>query len=417
MKLQRPLLEGVQYAKLQLKEVCKETVLELNKRLSEMTGAFVFLKREDLQQVRSFKIRGAYNKIASLTPQERERGIVCASAGNHAQGFAFACNHLKIRGRVYMPATAPQQKIAQVKMFGEGFVETILTGDTYDACQKVALDTAKKEGQTFIHAFDDVQVIEGQATIALEMIAQHTEGFDYVFVPVGGGGLVSGILTVFKALSPKTKIIGVEPEGAQSMKLALELNKRIPLKEMDRFVDGAAVRQVGALPFEICKEFLDDLVHVPEGKICQAILDLYNKEGIVAEPAGALAIAALDLVEYDLKNKNIGVLLCGGNNDILRMPEIKERALLYANLKHYFIIDFPQRAGALKQFVNEVLGPEDDITHFEFSKKSSKSVAPAVVGIELKSKDDLGFLVDRMKNHNFNFDYLNEKENLFQFLK
>lgn len=417
MKLQRPSLEGVQHAKLQLKEVCKETVLESNKRLSEMTGAFVFLKREDLQQVRSFKIRGAYNKIASLTPQERERGIVCASAGNHAQGFAFACNHLKIRGRVYMPATAPQQKIAQVKMFGEGFVETILTGDTYDACQKVALETAKKEGQTFIHAFDDVQVIEGQATIALEMIAQQTEGFDYVFVPVGGGGLVSGILTVFKALSPKTKIIGVEPEGAQSMKLALELNKRIPLKEMDRFVDGAAVRQVGALPFEICKEFLDDLVHVPEGKICQAILDLYNKEGIVAEPAGALAIAALDLVEYDLKNKHIGVLLCGGNNDILRMPEIKERALLYANLKHYFIIDFPQRAGALKQFVNEVLGPEDDITHFEFSKKSSKSVAPAVVGIELKSKDDLGFLVDRMKNHNFNFDYLNEKENLFQFLK
>lgn len=417
MKLQRPSLEGVQHAKLQLKEVCKETVLESNKRLSEMTGAFVFLKREDLQQVRSFKIRGAYNKIASLTPQERERGIVCASAGNHAQGFAFACNHLKIRGRVYMPATAPQQKIAQVKMFGEGFVETILTGDTYDACQKVALETAKKEGQTFIHAFDDVQVIEGQATIALEMIAQHTEGFDYVFVPVGGGGLVSGILTVFKALSPKTKIIGVEPEGAQSMKLALELNKRIPLKEMDRFVDGAAVRQVGALPFEICKEFLDDLVHVPEGKICQAILDLYNKEGIVAEPAGALAIAALDLVEYDLKNKHIGVLLCGGNNDILRMPEIKERALLYANLKHYFIIDFPQRAGALKQFVNEVLGPEDDITHFEFSKKSSKSVAPAVVGIELKSKDDLGFLVDRMKNHNFKFDYLNEKENLFQFLK
>ena len=417
MKLQRPSLEGVQHAKLQLKEVCKETVLESNKRLSEMTGAFVFLKREDLQQVRSFKIRGAYNKIASLTPQERERGIVCASAGNHAQGFAFACNHLKIRGRVYMPATAPQQKIAQVKMFGEGFVETILTGDTYDACQKVALETAKKEGQTFIHAFDDVQVIEGQATIALEMIAQHTEGFDYIFVPVGGGGLVSGILTVFKALSPKTKIIGVEPEGAQSMKLALELNKRIPLKEMDGFVDGAAVRQVGALTFEICKEFLDDLVHVPEGKICQAILDLYNKEGIVAEPAGALAIAALDLVEYDLKNKNIGVLLCGGNNDILRMPEIKERALLYANLKHYFIIDFPQRAGALKQFVNEVLGPEDDITHFEFSKKSSKSVAPAVVGIELKSKDDLGFLVDRMKNHNFNFDYLNEKENLFQFLK
>ena len=248
------------------------------------------------------------------------------------------------------------------------------------------------------------------------MLAQQKEGFDYVVVPIGGGGLISGIITVFNALSPHTKIIGVEPEGAQSMKQALEKGKRIRLKEMDRFVDGAAVRQVGVLPFEICKNNLDTIISVPEGKICQTILDLYNKEGIVVEPAGALAIAALDLIDFDLKGKKVGVLLCGGNNDILRMPEIKERALLYANLKHYFIVDFPQRAGALKQFVNEILGPNDDITHFEFSKKSNRGVAPAVVGIELKLKEDLQVLVDQMKNHNFNFDYLNEKENLFQFL-
>lgn len=416
MNIQFPSLEGVQLAEFQLREVCKTTPLELNKRLSEMTGAFVFLKREDLQQIRSFKIRGAYNKIASLSEAEREKGIVCASAGNHAQGFAFACNQLKIHGRVYMPATTPQQKTAQVNRFGGNFVETVLTGDTYDECQQVAQETTQKESKIFIHPFDDKEVIEGQATIGIEMLAQQKEGFDYVVVPIGGGGLISGIITVFNALSPHTKIIGVEPEGAQSMKQALEKGKRIRLKEMDRFVDGAAVRQVGVLPFEICKNNLDTIISVPEGKICQTILDLYNKEGIVVEPAGALAIAALDLIDFDLKGKKVGVLLCGVNNDILRMPEIKERALLYANLKHYFIVDFPQRAGALKQFVNEILGPNDDITHFEFSKKSNRGVAPAVVGIELKSKEDLQVLVDQMKNHNFNFDYLNEKENLFQFL-
>tara|TARA_B110000037_G_scaffold209980_1_gene259727 strand:- start:930 stop:2183 length:1254 start_codon:yes stop_codon:yes gene_type:complete len=416
MKKQLPSFEGVQRAILQLKEVCKKTPLELNKRLSDSTGAFVFLKREDLQQIRSFKIRGAFNKIASLSKKELEMGIVCASAGNHAQGFAFACNHLKINGTVFMPATTPQQKTAQVKMFGGNFVQTLLIGDSYDECQKVALETAQKEVKTFIHPFDDKEVIEGQASIAIEMLAQQPVGFDYVLVPIGGGGLISGIITVFKSLSPNTKIIGVEPEGAQSMKQSLKKRERISLDKMDHFVDGAAVRQVGALPFQICMENLETIISVPEGKICQTILDLYNKEGIVTEPAGALAIAALDLLGVNLKGKRVGVLLCGGNNDILRMPEIKERALLYAKRKHYFIIDFPQRAGALKQFVNEVLSPNEDITHFQFSKKSNRSIAPAVVGIELKTKDDLPFLVERMKNHNFKFDYLNEKENLFQFL-
>jgi len=411
-----PSLQGVLEAADRLEGLTRLTPLEKNKRLSALTGASVFLKREDLQLVRSFKIRGAYNKIASLTAKEKNTGIVCASAGNHAQGFAFSCQELEINGEVFMPATTPQQKISQVRMFGGDFVNIVLIGDTYDACQKVALESAKNSGKIFIHPFDDPLVIEGQATLALEMIEQYSEVLDVLLVPIGGGGLVSGVITVFKERSPQTKIIGVEPEGAPSMQKALASGKRIALKEMDGFVDGAAVRQVGKLPFEICKSHLDELLTVPEGKICQTILDLYNKEGIVAEPAGAIAIAALDIISDQLKNKKVGVLVCGGNNDVFRMPEIQERALLYTGLKHYFLIDFPQRSGALKQFVTQILGSEDDITHFEFSKKNFRNNAPAVVGIELKNAADLTLLVERMKKHNFKFDYLNDKQSLFQFL-
>ena len=414
--LNHPSLKGVEIAAKRLKGLARITPLEFNKRLSKMVNASIFLKREDLQQVRSFKIRGAFNKISSLNKKEITSGIICASAGNHAQGFAFSCQKLEIRGEVYMPATTPQQKVSQVRMFGAEYVDIILVGDTYDSCQKVALDAAKAANKIFIHPFDDSEVIEGQGTIALEMLEQHPKGYDYVLVPIGGGGLVSGMLTVFKEFSPNTKIIGVEPEGAPSMKRALEKGKRIFLEEMDYFVDGAAVRQVGKLPFEICKEHLDQVLEVPEGKICQTILDVYNKDGIVAEPAGALAIAALDQMSDHLKEKSVGVLVCGGNNDIFRMPEIKERALLYAELKHYFLVDFPQRSGALKQFVTQILGPNNDITHFEFSKKHFRNSASAVVGIELKEAGDLSILVERMKKYNFKFDYLNDKKSLFQFL-
>ena len=414
--LNQPSLQGVEIAAKRLKGLARVTPLEFNKRLSKIISASIFLKREDLQQVRSFKIRGAYNKISSLKKEEIASGIVCASAGNHAQGFAFCCQKLEIKGEVYMPATTPQQKVSQVRMFGADFVDIILVGDTYDSCQKVALEAAKSANKIFIHPFDDSEVIEGQGTIALEMLEQNPKGFDYVLVPIGGGGLVSGMLTVFKEFSPNTKIIGIEPEGAPSMKVALEKGKRISLEEMDYFVDGAAVRQVGKLSFEICKIHLDEVLVIPEGKICQAILDVYNKDGIIAEPAGALAIAALDQMSDQLKQKSVGVLVCGGNNDIFRMPEIKERALLYAELKHYFLIDFPQRSGALKQFVTQILGPNNDITHFEFSKKHFQNSASAVVGIELKEAGDLSILVKRMKKYNFKFDYLNNKKSLFQFL-
>ena len=411
-----PSLEGVQLAASRLNSVIRKTPWEFNKRLSELTGASIFFKREDLQQVRSFKIRGAYNKISSLSEGERKRGIVCASAGNHAQGFAFSCKKMQIEGIVYMPATTPQQKVSQVRMFGGEYIQVVLTGDNFDTCQKYALKFAKKENKTFIHPFDDTKVIEGQATIALEILEHSSGPLDYIFVPVGGGGLISGIVTVIKLLSSNTKIIGVEPKGASSMKKSLNEGKRVVLKKIDNFVDGAAVSQVGKIPFEICKTQLDEIINVDEGKICQTILDLYNNEGIIAEPAGALAISGLEVMESNFKGKRIAVILCGGNNDILRMPEISERALLYASLKHYFLIDFPQRAGAMKEFVTEILGPNDDITHFEFSKKSYRTNAPAVVGIQLKKAEDFSLLVERMKIHNFKFDYLNEKQNLFQFL-
>ncbi|MAD29902.1 MAG: threonine ammonia-lyase IlvA [Flavobacteriaceae bacterium] len=411
-----PSLEGVQLAASRLNSVIRKTPWEFNKRLSELTGASIFFKREDLQQVRSFKIRGAYNKISSLSEGERTRGIVCASAGNHAQGFAFSCKKMQIEGIVYMPATTPQQKVSQVRMFGGEYIQVVLTGDNFDTCQKYALKFAKKENKTFIHPFDDTKVIEGQATIALEILEHSSGPLDYIFVPVGGGGLISGIVTVIKLLSSNTKIIGVEPKGASSMKKSLNEGERVVLKKIDNFVDGAAVSQVGKIPFEICKTQLDEIITVDEGKICQTILDLYNNEGIIAEPAGALAISGLEVMESNFKGKRIAVILCGGNNDILRMPEISERALLYASLKHYFLIDFPQRAGAMKEFVTEILGPNDDITHFEFSKKSYRTNAPAVVGIQLKKAEDFSLLVERMKIHNFKFDYLNEKQNLFQFL-
>ncbi len=411
-----PTLEGIREARNQLKGVCKQTPFVKSERLSQQVNASVFLKREDLQEIRSFKIRGAYTKMNALTSAERKQGVLCASAGNHAQGVAYTCKALKIQGQVYMPATTPQQKVAQVQYFGGDYVNTLLVGDTYDECQQVAFEAAKKEKKIFIHAFDDLQVIEGQATIALELLEQYPEGLDTLLVPIGGGGLIAGLLTVFKSLSPQTEIIGVEPMGASSMKLALDNGQRIPLQTMDRFVDGTAVREVGALPFSICSSHLQTILTVDEGKICQTLLDLYNKDGIVAEPAGALAISALDQLGKSYEKKTIGVMLCGGNNDILRMQEIRERALIYANLKHYFLVQFPQRSGALKEFVTHILGSTDDITHFEFSKKNYRNSAPAVVGIELQQASDFDLLVKRMKKHKFKFQYLNDKPDLFQFL-
>ena len=399
-----------------IRQVARVTPLEESIRLSKEYGANILLKREDLHRVRSYKIRGAFNKMSALTQEQRSRGVVCASAGNHAQGVAFACHHLGINGTIYMPSVTPKQKIEQTKIFGGDHITIVLEGDTFDDSSKAALKYCKVKNKTYVHPFDDEKVIEGQATIGLELLEKTKEPIDYVFVAIGGGGLASGLCTVFNYLSPNTKIIGVEPAGAASMKISIEKGKNTRLKKIDRFIDGAAVKRVGDLTFAICQKHLYDMMTVPEGKVCQTILDLYNRDAIVVEPAGALAISALDAYIEEIKGKNVVCIVSGSNNDIARTAEIKERALLYGKLKHYFIVRFPQRPGALKEFLDNILGPEDDITHFEYSKKSSKENAPAIVGIELKSPADLEPLLQRMKANNFYGEYLNDKPDLFQYL-
>lgn len=409
-------IQSIQKAKDIVRDVALETPLQLNERLSEQYGAKVYFKREDLQPIRSFKLRGAYHKIYKLSTEERERGIVCASAGNHAQGVALACNKLGIKGTIFMPAPTPKQKLGQVRMFGGSNVEIRLTGDTFDDAYAAAQSFKDETNSMFVHPFEDKDVVIGQATLALELIEQAEEPIDYILVPIGGGGLISGVLHVFKTLSPQTKVIGIEPEGAPAMQQSLSNGKNMELNEIDPFVDGAAVRKVGDDAFTLCKTYLDKLVLVSEGKICQSILKLYNKEAIVVEPAGAMSTASLKMITDEIKGKNVVCLICGGNNDITRMAEIKERALLEANLLHYFIVRFPQRAGALKEFVAEVLGPKDDITFFEYSKKNNRSNGPAVVGIEIKNPNDFDSLVKRMKSKGFYGDYINNKPDLFQFL-
>lgn len=415
-KIYKPQVEAVKEAAERISKVVVKTPLMQSFTYTNKFSANVMLKREDLQQVRSYKIRGAYNKISSLPKEQLNKGVICASAGNHAQGVAFACNKLRAKGVIYMPITTPRQKVEQTKMFGGEWVEVVLKGDTFDDSFKSSMKHADKFGLVFIHPFDDEKVIEGQATIGLEILEQANEPIDYVFAPLGGGGLLAGISSMFKELSPSTKIIGVEPEGAASMTSSLKEGKLVELKSIERFVDGAAVQKVGSRNFEICKENLDKMITVPEGKICQTILDLYNQDAIVVEPAGAMAISALDFFAEEIKGKNVVCIVSGSNNDITRTAEIKERALLYAGLKHYFVISFPQRAGALKDFLEKVLGPKDDITHFEYSKKHHRENAPAVVGIEINDPADFKPLVDRMKANNFYGEYLNDKPNLFQYL-
>nr|WP_294935243.1 threonine ammonia-lyase IlvA [uncultured Flavobacterium sp.] len=400
-------------AKEQLHGVVNPTPLTANLNLSEEYQANLLLKREDLQVVRSYKIRGAYNKICSLSEEERASGIVCASAGNHAQGVAYSCHLLKITGKIYMPKTTPKQKIKQVQLFGKSFVEIVLTGDTFDDAYASALADATQNHKTFVHPFDDIKVIAGQGTVALEILESCKTPVDFVFVPIGGGGLASGLSTVFKHLSPNTKVIGVEPMGAPSMKTAIASGKNIPLETIDKFVDGAAVKQVGHLTFEICRKNLDDIILVPEGKVCTTILRLYNEEAMVVEPAGALTIAALDFYKDKIKGKNVVCVVSGSNNDIERTEEIKERSLLYEGLKHYFMIQFPQRPGALKEFVNEILGTEDDITYFQFAQKNNRETGPVIVGLELKNPLDIESIKTRMTRNHFQFRYLNDKEDLF----
>ncbi len=398
-----------------LKPVVFKTPLQLHPKLSEKFQSEIYLKREDLQVVRSYKIRGAYNLIQSLNEEERQRGVVCASAGNHAQGVAFSCKLLNLHGVIYMPAITPKQKITQVKMFGGSNIEIVLIGDTFDECQAHALEYTAENNMVFIPPFDHSKVIEGQGTVGKEIL-EDLSNIDFLFVPIGGGGLAAGIGHYFKTYSPATKIIGVEPQGAPSMKEALKAGKPVVLDKIQRFVDGASVKKVGDITFDICKDILSDMLLVAEGKVSSTILQLYNEDAIVAEPAGVLSIAALDQYAKQIKGKKVVCIVSGGNNDIDRMQEIKERSLLYEGLKHYFIVRFAQRPGALKEFVNHILGPNDDIVRFEFIQKHNKETGPALIGIEVKAKEDFNLLIARMDSHNLNYTLVNQNENLFEYL-
>lgn len=409
-------VEEIMRANQALKDVIIKTPLQRNEILSARYGCNVYLKREDLQVVRSFKLRGAYNFIQSLTADERAQGIVCASAGNHAQGVAYSCFALGIEGKIFMPLTTPRQKVSQVKRFGGDKVSVVLTGDTFDDSYSAAMELCTAEDRVFVHPFDNNRVIAGQGTVAVEVLNDMQEPIDYMFCAIGGGGLASGVGSYLKGISPATKLVGVEPAGAASMKESLGNGQVTRLDTIDTFVDGAAVKQVGEETMAICREVLDDIALVPEGKVCTTILELYNENAIVAEPAGALSVAALDFYKEEIKGKNVVCVISGGNNDIERMQEIKEKSLIYEGLKHYFIVTFPQRAGALRKFMEEVLGDTDDITHFEYTKRTNREEGPVLVGIELKCREDYEPLIQRMNKNGFPYKGINDDSLLFNLL-
>lgn len=417
--VENPVLD-IEGATQRLKSVVTHTPLQLNANLSRKYQCNVYLKREDLQIVRSYKIRGAYNMMRQLSAEQLAKGVVCASAGNHAQGFAYSCKLMGVKGVVFMPIPSPQQKIVQTKMFGEDFIEVKLVGDTFDDTAVAAKAYTIANSMTFIPPFDHPDIIAGQATVGVEILddlPNFTDAqLDYVFLPIGGGGLSAGVGTYFKLKTPNTKIIGIEPEGAPSMQAAMQAGYPIELKNIDKFVDGASVKRVGDYTFAICKNVLDQVHLVPEGKICTTILDMYNEEAIVVEPAGAMSVGVLDEYADQIKGKNILCIVSGGNNDIARMQEIKERSLIYEGLKHYFLIRFAQRPGALKEFVNKVLGDNDDITRFEYIQKHNKEAGPALVGLELKSKSDYVTLMEKMKTYQINYNEINKDDNIYGFL-
>lgn len=402
-----------------LQNVVERTPLDFDRYLSEKYQATVYLKRENMQKVRSFKIRGAYYAIFRLSDDDKKRGVVCASAGNHAQGVAFTCNEMKIPATIFMPVTTPQQKITQVKFFGGDFVTIKLVGDTFDASAQAAQEFTKSEGLTFIDPFDDDHVQAGQGTVAYEIYEQAQEdglSFDHILVPVGGGGLISGVSTFIKDVAPEIKVVGVEAKGARSMRAAFDKGHPVKLDKIDKFADGIAVQQVGRKTYEVARHYVDELLGVDEGLISETLIDMYSKQGIIAEPAGAASIAALEMMKEEIKGKTIVCIISGGNNDINRMQEMEERALIYDGVKHYFVVNFPQRPGALREFVNHILGPNDDITRFEYIKRANKGTGPVLIGIALADKNDYDLLVERLSSFDPSYINLHGNESLYNLL-
>lgn len=409
-------VETINKAAQNLSGIVKLTPVEFSKRLSDKFDAKIYFKREDLQEVRSYKIRGAYNLMSNLTEVEKKRGVVCASAGNHAQGVAYSASKLKIKAVIFMPTVTPLQKINKVKSFGGKFVEVKLEGANYDESSKAAKEFCKKQNAVFSHPFNDYRVMSGQGTVGKEIFEYFGKEIDYILVPIGGGGLISGVSTYIKSKSTKTKIIGIEPLGAASMNASVKAGKIVSLEKLDTFADGVAVRTVEDKTFEIVKKLVSDFIIVPEGKICTTMIELYQNEGIVAEPAGALSIAALDFLKEKIAGKAVVCILSGGNNDIMRYPEVLEKSLTYEGLKHYFLINFAQKPGQLKRLVDSVLSPTDDIVRFEYIKKTSKEMGPALVGIELVKKENLNPLLKRMDKLGISYTVITSSDLLYSYL-
>lgn len=397
--------------------VVAKTPLQFSDRLSTLTGAQVYLKREDLQAVRSYKLRGAYNLMMQLSPAELAAGVVCSSAGNHAQGFALACRSMGVHGRVYVPAKTPKQKRDRIRYHGGEFIEVIVGGKTYDIAAAAAVEDVARTGATLVPPYDDLRTMAGQGTIAVEILEQLGSEPDLVIVPVGGGGCISGMTTYFAERTTDTSVLGVEPAGAAAMVAALATGEPVTLENVDQFVDGAAVARAGALPFAALTAAGDmlSITTVDEGAVCTAMLDLYQNEGIIAEPAGALSAAAL--VEADITpGSTVVCLVSGGNNDVSRYGEVLERSLVHLGLKHYFLVDFPQEPGALRRFLDEVLGPNDDITLFEYVKRNNRDTGEALVGIEMGSAADLEGLVARMHESDCHVELLEPGSPTYRYL-
>lgn len=397
--------------------VVAPTPLQYSDRLSELTGANVYLKREDLQSVRSYKLRGAYNLLVQLSESELAAGVVCSSAGNHAQGFAYACRSLGVHGRVYVPAKTPKQKRDRIRYHGGEFIELIVGGATYDLAAEAALADVARTGATLVPPYDDLRTMAGQGTIAVEILDQLETEPDLVVVPVGGGGCISGITTYLAERTTKSAVLGVEPAGAASMMAALAAGELVSLDHVDQFVDGAAVRRAGALPYAVLSGAGDmvSVTTVDEGAVCTAMLDLYQNEGIIAEPAGALSVAALLEAEV-APGSTVVCLISGGNNDVSRYGEILERSLVHLGLKHYFLVDFPQEPGALRRFLDEVLGPSDDVTLFEYVKRNNRETGEALVGVQLGSAADLDGLLDRMRTSEIHVEPLEPGSPAYRYL-
>ena len=409
-------IQDIEQAAMTLASVVSKTPLQVSHRLSKLYDAKIYLKREDLQTVRSFKIRGADNKMSSLTPEEKKHGVVCASAGNHAQGVAYSCSALGIKGTIFMPEVTPNQKIEKVRQFGGKFVTVQLVGITFDDASKAANAFAKKQKAIYVHPFNDPLTIAGQGTVGLE-IYQKLEGkVDMVVAGIGGGGFISGVGTYMKAKNQNTQIVGVEPLGAASMHSAFAEKQVVTLASIDTFVDGAAVQTVGDLTYKIASKVVDKIILSEEGKVCATMIDLYQQDGIIAEPAGALSLSALDELKDEIKGKTVVCILSGGNNDILRYPEIMEKSLVYKGLKHYFLVEFAQKPGQLRLFLNKALGPRDDIVLFEYLKRNAKEKGPALIGIELARKEDLSPLLDKMGQLHIRYTRVTSGDPLYSFL-